>query len=220
LDMLQRRRGSSARRGTWGPWSASVLALALVAGWGGNAVAGVERAPVKTLPPGLVTLASVPAPQGTVAISLHRIRYLGKVRLCLRETSITGGATGTCTSYPLGSQLRGAVVWWLADFSVCVTHRYQVIAGVVMRPGLTASLRTAAGTAPMRTAAIPSAFGVSGDLIYALIDTGPDTVTLHDTNGRTAYYATVSPIPKLAFTCGSGTTIGIAIGGAGPHTIP
>ena len=218
--MLQRRRWSAARRRRWGPWSASVLALALVAGWGGNAVASVERAPVKQLPPGLVTLASVPAPQGAVAISVHRIRYLGKVRLCLRDTSATGGATQTCTNYPLGSQLRGAVVWWIAEFSVCVTHRYQVIAGVVMRHGLTASLRTPAGTAPMPTAAIPPAFGVSGDLIYALIDTSPDTVTLHDTSGRTAYYGTVAPIPKLVFKCGGGAAVGIAIGGAGPHTIP
>src|SRR5579863_487803 len=84
-----------ARRRYVVPLAALVFFLAVV-------IAGPAFSfPVQQLPPGHVTIASVNTPKGPVVIGLHRIRYLGKVALCMSESN--GGGTGqSCANYPIG----------------------------------------------------------------------------------------------------------------------
>jgi len=189
-----------------------------------------ERATVEQLPPGHVTLARVKTPQGTVAVTLHRIRYLGKVSLCMSESD--GGSSGqSCATYPLGPKsdlgLGRAPVWWTTYVGVCTSKHFQVISGVVIRSGLTAWLRTPAGLRHMPTATVPSAFHVAGPLLYAIVDRTPATVTLRDAAGKTVYSGTVAPltgIPTAHCHNGKGsssTAIGISVvSPAGGAVIP
>jgi hypothetical protein len=209
------------------------IVSAAVAWSSGNAAFGspvaLERAPVYQLPPGHVALASVNSVQGPVVIMLHRIRYLGKVALCMSEAN--GGATSqSCANYPLGPKsgqnIGNNPVWWTTYVGACTQHHFQVISGVVLRAGLTAWLHSPAGVSPMPAATVPKAFGVAGRLVYALIATSPDSVSLRDANGRTVYTAPVEPLTGIptvhcAGSGGSSSTQSTAIAlGPGGHTIP
>jgi hypothetical protein len=214
---------------------AAVVGIVSVAvgGSGGDAAFGsavaLERAPVYQLPPGHVTLASVKTVQGPVVIMLHRIRYLGKVSLCMSEAN--GSSTSqSCANYPLGPKsdqnIGNNPVWWTTYVGACTQHHFQVISGVLLRAGLTAWLHSPAGLSQMPAATVPKVFGVAGRLVYALIASSPDTVTLRDANGKTVYSAPVEPLTGVPTAqCGasggssstSSTAITIVPGG---HTIP
>jgi len=192
--------------------------------------------PVVQLPPGHVTLAEARTPQGPVAIALHRIRYFGHVSLCVSQTDARGGGDQSCANYPIGPKshqnIGTAPVWWAANLLMaCSKPRFQVVSGVVLRPGITAWLRTPAGVSRMPTAAVPKAFGVAGGLVYATISTAPDSVTLRDANGKTVYAASVAPITSFArLGCrsartGAGetsvaTASGFVASTAGQHVVP
>jgi hypothetical protein len=177
--------------------------------------------PVYQLPPGHITLAEARTPQGPVAIALHRIRYFGHVSLCVSESNANGGTDQSCANYPLGPKsnqnIGDAPVWWAASYlSVCTTRHFLVVDGVVLRPGLTAWLRTPRGTARMPTAAIPKGFGVAGGLVYATITAAPDTVMLRDADGRAVYSASMGPLSGLpTLGCGNGRAVA---GGFTVHT--
>ncbi len=227
---MKRGSGSAGReprgRSRWDVAAATLTAIAamsLATGASSEATAtrhALERAPVHQLSPGHVTLARVKTPQGTVAVTLHRIRYLGKVSLCMSESD--GGSSGqSCATYPLGPKsdpgLGRAPVWWTTYVGVCTTKHFQVISGVVIRSGLTAWLRTPAGLARMPSANVPGAFHVTGPLLYAMVTRTPATVTLRNAAGKTVYSGTVAPltgIPTAHCHKGSGstsTTIGISV---------
>ena len=219
---------SGARRWSLHTGSRRIAALGAVSVVVVASLAGAGQAfsaPVQQLPPGRVTLASVKTAQGPVVIVLHRIRYLGKVALCMSESN--GGGTGqSCANYPLGPKSNQSIgsdpVWWTTYIGVCTAHVFQVISGVVLRRGLTAWLRTPTGVSRMLTATVPKAFGVAGGLVYALITGNYDSVTLRDASGKTVYQATVDPL-SLVHTqqCGPGASSSVAVGiGASPHTIP
>ena len=164
--------------------------------------AAARSYPVVQLPPGHITLAEARTPEGPVAIALHRIRYFGHVSLCVNETDAKGGGDGSCAKYPLGptsnQNIGHAPVWWATDLlMLCTKPHFQVVSGVVLRPGITAWLRTPAGVSRMPTAAVPKAFGVAGGLVYATITTAPDSVTLRDADGRTVYAASVEPLTSF-----------------------
>ena len=144
-----------------------------------------------------MTLASVKTVQGPVVIMLHRIRYLGKVALCMSESNESG--TGqSCANYPVGPKsnqdIGNAPVWWTTYVGACTSHHFQLISGVVLRAGLTAWLRTPGGLSRIPTATVPKAFGVAGELLYALIASYPDTVTLREASGKSVYTAPVEPL--------------------------
>jgi hypothetical protein len=69
---------------------------------------------------------------------------------------------------------------------------------------------------------VPKAFGVAGGLLYALIATYPDAVTLQDGSGKSVYTAPVerlSGVPTVH--CGADTSSSILIGLSGTaHAIP
>jgi hypothetical protein len=206
-----------------------VLASGLVSGvvWMGATASGaglvVERAPVQQLPPGHVTLASVKTVQGPVVIALHRIRYLGKVALCMSESN--HGASGqSCANYPLGPKSNQPIgnkpVWWTTYVGDCTSHHFQVISGVILRSGLTAWLRTPSGSSRMPSAAIPRGFDVAGDLAYALVIGTQVSVTLRNTRGRTVYAEPVDPLPHLpTVKCTGGMTSAFAFSTSG-NAIP
>ena len=166
--------------------------------------------PVYQLSPGHITVAEARTPQGPIAIALHRIRYYGHVSLCVSESDTNSGSDSSCAKYPIGptsnQNIGRAPVWWATDYlALCSKSRFQVVSGVLLRPRLTAWLRTPGGVSRMPTVAIPRAFGVAGGLVYATISTEPDAVTLRDARGRTVYAASVAPLtgfPRMG--CGSG----------------
>jgi hypothetical protein len=193
--------------------------------------------PVYQLPPGHITLAEARTPQGPVAIALHRIRYFGHVSLCVSETDAKGGSDQSCANYPIGPKsnqnIGHAPVWWATDLLMaCTKPHFQVVSGVVLRPGITAWLRTPAGVSRMPTASVPKAFGVAGGLLYATITTAPDSVTLRDANGKTVYAASVEPLTSFpSLGCGNGPTGagetsvatasgGFVLSGPGQHVVP
>ena len=196
----------------------------------------VTSYPVVQLPPGQLTLAEAPTPQGPVAIALHRIRYFGHVSLCVSQTDAGGGGDQSCANYPVGPKSNQSIgtapVWWAADLLVaCTKPRFQVVSGVILRRGITAWLRTPAGVSRMPTAAVPKTFGVAGGLVYATITTAPDSVALRDADGKTVYTASVAPItssPRLGCAStrtGSGetrvaTASGFVASSAGQHVVP
>jgi hypothetical protein len=224
--------GSRRRRGRAFTVLLGALVVGIVSGAvggsGGDAAfaspAALERAPVYQLPPGHVTLASVKTAQGPVVIMLHRIRYLGKVALCMSEAN--GNATSqSCAHYPLGPEsgqnIGNNPVWWTTYVGACTQHHFQVISGVVLRAGLTAWLHSPAGLSQMPAVTVPKGFGVAGRLVYALIGSSPDTVTLRDANGKTIYAAPVEPLTGVpTVQCGgSGGLSSISMVPSG-HTIP
>jgi hypothetical protein len=180
-----------------------------------------ERAPVQQLAPGDVALARVQTVQGPVVIALQRIRYLGKVALCMSESN--HGATGqSCANYPLGPKsnrpIGNAPVWWTTFVGACTSHHFQVISGVVLRRGLTAWLHTPSGVARMPTAAIPRDFQVAGNLVYALVGSASTSVSLRNASGKTVYAEPVEPLPASIPTVrcnGSAVSVGVS-GGAIP----
>ena len=177
----------------WGPWTAPLLALVLFVGWGGDAVAGVEHAPVKQLPPGLVILAQPKTPQGIIQIGLHRIRFLGRTRLCLNEADqpgFPGGGSATCATYPIGpgnrgdGNVSGPLFMGPVEGGRCARKQFLLVAGVVLRAGLVGWVRANGVLTRMQTAAIPSAFGVAGPLIYAVVRGWPSmTLELRNASG-------------------------------------
>jgi hypothetical protein len=182
--------------------------------------------PVTQLPPGHVTVARVATVQGAVAIGLHRIRYLGKVALCMSESN-GGGTSQSCANYPLGPGSDQPIghnpVWWTTFVGACTPHHFQVISGVILRAGLTAWLHSPAGLARMSIVAVPKAFGVRGGLVYALIADYPATVTLRDRAGRALYTAPVEPltgVPTLSCGAGAGSSWVTVGTGAPEHAIP
>jgi hypothetical protein len=202
---------------------AAIVAVSLASGASSGATAArprlaLERAPVQQLPPGHVTLGRVKTPQGTVAVTLHRIRYRGKVSLCMSESN--GASSGqSCATYPLGPKsdqgIGSAPVWWTTYVGVCTSRHFQVISGVVIRSGLTAWLRTPAGLARMPTATVPGAFHVTGPLLYAIVARTPATVTLRNADGKIVYSGTVARLTGIPTAhCHNGsasTAIGISV---------
>jgi hypothetical protein len=214
------RRGLHRLRGRRRALAAAlglIVSLALV----GQA----RSASVQQLPPGRVTVASVMTVQGPVVIMVHRIRYVGKVSLCMSESN-GSGTDQSCANYPLGPKSNRQIgrnpVWWTTYVGACTREHFQVIGGLVLRAGLTAWLRTPRGLSRMKLASVPKAFGVAGGLLYALIASYPDRVTLRDASGKPVYAASVerlSGVPTVQ--CGPGASSAILIGLDGsPHTIP
>lgn len=198
---------------------AAAAAIAAIA-----TVTAAQAAPVHQLPPGHVTLATVPTPQGPIALTLHRIRYEGKVRLC-DDYSTAGSQGGSCATYPIGLQsgqnIGTAPVWWGTAFiGLCTRQRFQVIGGVVLRAGLTAWLHTPSGVSRMPVAAIPKAFGVAGGYLYALVDAAPTSVTLTDAAGRTVYTGTVDSVAHLPTPDCKRGVFSVMVSGKGSGTIP
>ena len=178
------------------------MAVALVAGWAGNAVAGVEHAPVEQLPPGLVILAQPRTPQGVIQIGLHRIRFLGKVRLVLNEADQPGfpsGGSATYATYPIrpGGQgdgdVSGPLFMGPVEGGQCSRKQFLLVAGVVLRSGLVGWVRANGVLTRMQTAAVPSAFGVAGPLIYAVVRGWPSmTLELRDSHGTEVSHVALS----------------------------
>lgn len=212
----------SRRRYCWPVTIAAVGAIA-AAGIGSSASgAGVapERAPVQQLAPGDVTLAHVQTVQGPVVIALQRIRYLGKVALCMSESN-DGGTGQSCANYPLGPKsnqpIGNAPVWWTTFVGACTRNHFQVISGVVLRRGLTAWLHTPSGVARMPTAAIQRDFQVAGNLVYALVSSASTSVSLRNASGKTVYAEPVEPLPATIPTvsCTGSMTSMVSVGASG-----
>jgi hypothetical protein len=193
---------------------------------------------VHQLPPGHIILETARAPGGPVAIVLHRIRYFGHVSLCVGTSDSQGATTQSCANYPLGpgsnQPIGHAPVWWAtADIDLCSKPRSQLVAGVLLRGGLTAWLQSPTGESRMSHVAIPRAFHVAGPLIFATITAEPERVTLRNASGTVAYSAPVEPIDSLSsIACGSAVTGAngsitrssstgtIVLVRAGAHTVP
>lgn len=196
-----------------------------------SALAGVaDRShshPVRQLPPGHVTLAQAHTPRGAVAITLHRIRYSGHVSLCVSE-GFAGGATQSCARYPLGPRsnqpIGRAPVWWADVYiDICSAQRFQVLSGLLLRPGLTAWLRTAEHVSRMAAATVPRAFAVAGKLIYATTGERPAAVIVRNASGAVVYSEPVLALASLPrATCPPGGRSGSASVAFAPgsHEIP
>ena len=170
--------------------------------------------PVHQLPPGHITLAEVGTPQGPVAVTLHRIRYLGHVSLCVSLSTANGGSDQSCANYPLGPKsnqdIGDAPVWWATNYvALCAKPRFQVVSGVLLRRGLTAWLRTPAGFSRLPTTPIPKPFAVAGGLLYANIASSTARFVLRDADGKTVYTASVAPLTGFPTApCSSATAFG------------
>lgn len=149
-----------------------------------------------------MTLAQVKTPQGMIGLGLHRIRYLGQVRLCLNEADQPGFPSGgpeTCADYPLG-QSSGQGIDHTHLFlgpvfkGRCAHKNFLLITGVVLSPGLTASLQAPdLREAPMTSVPVPRAFNVSGTLVYEVVRIWqPIAIMLRDAQGKT-----LSRVPLL-----------------------
>ena len=211
--------GSTAAPRRTGTVSATTTAAAPTA----HAVAvAASGYPVYQLPPGHVILAQVATPEGLVAIDLHRIRYFGHVSLCLRETAPNGSSESqSCANYPVGHRsnqdIGDSPVWWAGDYvDPCARPLVQVIGGLELHHGLTAWLHVGRRVLRMPAAAVPTAFGVSGPLLYAAIAaTTPAFVTLRNAAGHTVYTAPVASLRNIpGDACNDGAAVSVAIGPA------
>jgi len=185
---------------------AVAVAVSVGSSWAASgrdaAIGGVEDAPVTQLPPGLVILAHVYTPQGVIELGLHRIRYLGKVRLCLNEADQPGFPSGgpeTCANYPVGpssGQGIGQTHLFLGPpyGGICSRKQFLLVAGVVLRAGLTGWVQAGDLKAErMQAAAVPKAFGVAGPLVYAVIrGWQPFAITLRDSTGKSVSHVSLA----------------------------
>jgi hypothetical protein len=138
--------------------------------------------PVTSLPPGVVTVAHGRTPHGTpFAIRLQRIRFLGKLDLCLSEKP---QGNSQCPPFPVS---RAVPVFLLqGGEGSCLPPRYQVLAGLLLHPGLTAFLHSADGTETLKLASVPAAFHVAG-VFYGVLTRGPAELLIRDRDGRSVY---------------------------------
>jgi hypothetical protein len=159
--------------------------------------------PVHQLSPGTVTLAHAGTPQGPVAILLHRIRFMGHVSLCISQRP---QGNEQCATYPIGphsnQEIGNAPIWLMSGGrGSCTAPRYQVITGIVLRPGLTPWLRTPEGQSRMPTVPVPQGFHEPGPLFYAVLTKTPDTIVIEDAAGKTVY-STPAVTPTPSGSCG------------------
>ena len=174
---------------------AAVLVAALGRHGPRHPAAGVARAagarsfppgPGAALAPGVVTLAHATTPDGPVAVRLYRAQFGGGTVLCIEQVP---QGNGQCISEPIGPGSRHAQasrdLWRMeGGHGSCSGRPFQVITAIVLRPGLTAWLRTGAG-APSRMLAVrvPAPFAIGGPLVYATVTHGGDTILLRDAHG-------------------------------------
>ena len=153
---------------------------------------GVTFAQAPPLPPGVVTLTrfKVPhgPPPGPVTVSMYRVRCAGVASLCVDEHP----QNGWCATYPIGPTSRyqqvSNMLWVLnGGHGSCNPPRFQDASAIVLRPGLTAWLRSPHGVTKMASVKLPSAFGVTGPFVYAVLTSAPDTILLRAADGRTEY---------------------------------
>jgi hypothetical protein len=150
--------------------------------------------PVLSLPPGIVTVAHGRTPHGTpFAITLQRIRFLGGTDLCLSERP---QGNMQCPPYPLG---RSAPVFVLSGGEgSCRPPRYELLAGLLLRAGLTPWLRTKRHTSRVETVAVPAIFGVPGGVFHAFLTDGPASLIVRDRRGATVYS---TPVSRTSMPC-------------------
>ncbi len=162
-----------------------------------------KQYPVTQLAPGTVTLAHASTPQGPVAILLHRIRFMGHVSLCITQRP---QGNEQCANYPIGpdsnQEIGNAPIWLMSGGrGSCAPPRYQVITGIILRPGLTPWLRTPEGRSRMPTVPLPRGFDEPGPLFYAVLTNTPDTILIQDAAGKTVY-STPAVTPAPSGSCG------------------
>ena len=143
----------------------------------------------------LAILARAHTPQGVVEIALRRGRFLGKESLCLIEAEQRGFrfvAPETCARYPVrpssGQGIDHTHLLLGSIFSGLCSHKeFLLYAAVVLRSGLTAWLQsTDLRKAPMQAVAVPTAFNVSGPLVYDVVRIWhPYAILLRDATGKT-----------------------------------
>jgi hypothetical protein len=161
--------------------------------------------PAVSLPPGVVTVAHGRTSRGVpFTITMQRIRFLGKQDLCITEKP---KGNQECPSYPLGSGAP-AVLLGTAEGSCPVPH-HGLLAGLLLRPGLTAWLKTPSRTYELEHATVPASLSVPGGIFYGALTRKPVELILRDRHGASVY---MRAIP--------GTTPRMICGENGPAIAP
>jgi hypothetical protein len=156
--------------------------------------------PVIGLAPGVLTIARGRTPHGTpFEITLQRIRFLGKTHLCVSEKP---DGNEECPSYPIG---KGAPVFLAGTAEgSCPTPRHELLAGLLLDPGLTAWLKTPARTYELEHATVPSRLRVPGGIFYGIITRRPAELVIRDRHGALVYRRPILSSAS-AGTCGGST---------------
>jgi hypothetical protein len=78
----------------------------------------------------------------------------------------------------------------------CLPPRYELLAGLLLRPGLSAWLQTPARTKMLKSFTVPSTFRAPSGLFYAVLTKGPATLVIRNEHGEDVYSASVlQPLP-------------------------
>jgi hypothetical protein len=144
--------------------------------------------PVMSLTPGIVTVARGRTPHGTrFEIELQRIRFLGKKDLCVSEKP---QGNMQCPPYPV----RGTAPVFLLQGGEgsCFPPRYQLLAGLLLRRGLTAWIQTPGRSEKLKTASVPAVFRVSGGVFYGVLTRAPAKLVVRNRRGARVYSTSVS----------------------------
>jgi hypothetical protein len=143
--------------------------------------------PVTSLAPGVLTVARGRTPHGTpFEIGLQRIRFMGKLNLCLSEMP---QGNSQCPPYPVRE--RTPIFLLQAGEGSCLPPRYQLLAGLLLRPGLTAWLHTPGRMKQLKLAAVPSSFRVPGGVFYGILTRGPARLVIRNQHGVSVYSTSV-----------------------------
>jgi hypothetical protein len=84
----------------------------------------------------------------------------------------------------------------------CTPPRFNVISGLVMRPGLSVWFKSPTGTRRIALVRVDVRFHVPGGAFATLITHGPVTLLARDTAGRTVYTAAVTNRGDKPSYCG------------------
>jgi hypothetical protein len=161
--------------------------------------------PAVSLAPGVVVVARGRTSHGApFAITMQRIRFLGKQDLCITEKP---NGNQECPSYPVGG---GAPVFLLGTAGgSCPVSHHGLLAGLLLRPGLTAWLKTSSRIYELRRTLVPAELGVPGGLFYGTLTRGPAKLMVRDRHGASVYTRRIA-----------GTTPRTICGKHGPSVAP
>jgi hypothetical protein len=160
----------------------------------------VRATPATLLAPGIVRVASGVAPhRDPWVVSLQRLRAQTVYLLCEDERPI---GTGQCLPYPHQPYAERAgnppltgtppVVLFGGEGNCGARPVWNLIAGLVMRPGLAVYFRSPDGTRRIPLVSLDTRLQIPGGAFATLIKHGPVTLLARNRAGRTIYTMAVT----------------------------
>jgi hypothetical protein len=168
----------------------------------------VAGGPAINLPPGVVTVARLREPDGTLfSLTLQRIRFEGRQYVCLAVTQ--GPSTAQQCEGPLPLPDRPLVAV-MGDPTVCKPHPAQLVWGLALT-NVSVAIRSGGREQVATRRSIPVGLRARGNLFYGWARSAPDSLVARNANGKAVetYPINTASVPAFAESCKHQPTTGL-----------